>query len=97
MELSFRLLPMALLLSSACVASEVQDSLVEVTHQTIQFSVPLRAETVYGNGICINRDCSVVATAYHIQMAAGRGNLAVIGGHTKETLIKLSAFHKQSS
>jgi S1-C subfamily serine protease len=84
MEHNFRLLSVALLLTSVCVGSNIQDSLVGVTHQTIQFSVPLRAETVYGSGICINRACSVIATANHVQMAAGRGDLAVIGGHTSK-------------
>jgi hypothetical protein len=86
LEYNFRLLSMVLLLSSMCVASNVQDSLVGVEHQTVRFSVPLQVEQVYGSGICINQKCSVIATACHIQMAAGRGNVAVAGGHTRKVL-----------
>ncbi|MGA3092727.1 MAG: trypsin-like peptidase domain-containing protein [Terriglobales bacterium] len=74
------------LLSALCFASQVQDTLVSVEHQTVRFSVPLRFETIYGSGICINQKCSVIATAYHIQLAAGKGNLAVTGGHTRKVL-----------
>lgn len=86
LEHNFRLLLIVLLLCSTCVASNVQDSLIGVEHQTVRFSVPLKVETLYGSGICINQECSVIATACHIQMAAGRGNLAVAGGHTRKVL-----------
>ncbi len=86
MEHNLRLLTLVILLNSACVAANVQDSLVGVEHETIRFSVPVKVETLYGSGICIDQKCSVIATACHIQMAAGRGNLAVAGGHTSKVL-----------
>jgi hypothetical protein len=43
--------------------------------------------TTHGSGICINRACSVIATAYHVQLIAGRANVDVIdGGKTAKVL-----------
>lgn len=64
----------------------MRNHVVGVERRTIHFSIPLRFQEVQGNGICINQNCSVVVTAYHIQMALGRANLGVVGGHTVKVL-----------
>src|ERR1700680_3495399 len=90
MNYDFRLSSIVLLLNSVCVASNVQDSLVGVERTMARFSVhsavPLRLERVSGSGICIDPKCSVVATASHIQMAAGRGNLKIASSDTSKVL-----------
>lgn len=75
-----------LLLTSVCAAANVRDHLVSVQHSSLHFSFPLRVKQVQGSGICISRNCSVVATPYHIQMLAGKTNLGVAGGHTEKVL-----------
>jgi len=63
------------------------DHLVAVHHSTIHLSFPvLKGEDIQGSGICIDRTCSVVATAYHVQMLAGRANLKVASGRTVKVL-----------
>src|SRR5271169_6421746 len=81
-----RPLSMIIMLLNISLAYNLQDNLVSVEHQTIRFSIPVKAYTLYGTGICINQGCSVVATTYHIQLAAGMGNLAIAGGRTKKVL-----------
>jgi hypothetical protein len=76
----------ALLLSSVCHATNVRDHLVSVQHTTIPFSFPPRIQQVQGSGICIDRTCSVVATAYHIQLFVGRANLGVARAQTAKVL-----------
>ncbi|MGO9865057.1 MAG: serine protease [Terriglobales bacterium] len=46
----------------------------------------LKVVEVYGSGICIDHTCSVVATAYHIQLFAGGARLRVDSEHTKKVL-----------
>ena len=78
---------MALLLTSLCPAADVQNHLVGVHRSTVHFSFPaIKGRDVRGSGICINQGCSVVATAYHIQMLTGRANLTVASGHTDKVL-----------
>ena len=86
MELSFRVLSTVFFLSSLCAAANVQDHVVGVERRTVHLSIPLRFQEVEGNGICIDERCSVVATAYHIQMALGRANLGVVGRRTTKVL-----------
>ncbi len=86
MKSRFRLLSTALLLTSVYSAADVKDHLVGIEHRTVHLSVPLRFEEVQGSGICINQTCSVVATAYHIQLSVGRPNLRVAGGSTTKVL-----------
>jgi Trypsin-like peptidase domain len=81
-----RVLSTALLLSSLCPASNVKDHVVGVHRTTIHVSFPITTRSVYGSGICINRDCSIIATAYHVQLLAGRRHLQVAGGHTDKVL-----------
>ena len=82
-----RTLSAALLLTSLCSAANMADHLVAVHHSTIHLSFPvLRGEDIQGSGICLNRKCSVVATAYHVQMLAGRANLSVASGRTVKVL-----------
>ncbi len=74
------------LLANLSHAIEAKNHLVSVTRTTLQFSIPPSVKQVLGSGICINRDCSVVATAYHCQLLAGRGNLGVADGKTDKIL-----------
>ena len=77
----------ALLLTSLCSATNVRDHLVSVHCSTVHSSFPLiNVVDVQGSGICINQSCSVVATAYHVQMLAGRANLKAAGAHTDKVL-----------
>jgi hypothetical protein len=82
----FRALSMLLLLNSLCSAADLRDHLVGVQQSTVHFSFPPRVQEIQGSGICINHSCSVVATAYHIQMMVGTANLGVDGGHTERVL-----------
>lgn len=75
-----------ILLSSLCLAIEIKDHLVSVQHSTIRLSLPPRIQQIQGSGICINESCSVIATAYHIQMCAGMVELGVDGAHTEKVL-----------
>ena len=77
----------ALLLSSLCSATNLKDHLVGVHRSSVHLSFPMmKVQDVYGSGICINQGCSVIATAYHVQLLAGRRNLKVAGGHTEHIL-----------
>jgi len=82
----FWTLSTALLLTSLCPATNVRDHLVSVRRSTVHFSLSPRVQQVQGSGICINQSCSVVATAYHVQMLVGRANLGVASGHTEKVL-----------
>jgi hypothetical protein len=82
----FRAFSTALLLTSVCAANPAKDHLVGVQRSTIHFSFPPTVRQVQGSGICINQSCSVVATAYHVQMLVGRANLRVSGRHTEKVL-----------
>jgi Trypsin-like peptidase domain len=73
-------------LPGLCSATDLRDHLVGVQHSTVHVSLPPRFQQVQGSGICINPSCSVVATAYHIQMMVGRANLRVGNDHTVKVL-----------
>ena len=87
-------LPILLVLSYASAAAvsakapadDTRDHLVGVQRSTVHFSLPPRVQQVQGSGICINQSCSIVATAYHVQMLAGRANLRVASDHTEKVL-----------
>ena len=80
------LIIVTLCLSAMCSAADLKDHLVAVQHATAKFSLPPQIQQVQGSGICINQSCSVVATAYHIQMMVGRANLRVGNHHTEKVL-----------
>jgi hypothetical protein len=83
----FRALSTALLLTTLCSATNLRDHLVGVHRSSIHLSFPMiKGQDVHGSGICINQGCSVVATAYHVQLLAGRRSLKVAGGHTEHVL-----------
>ena len=86
MKSLFIILSTAMLLSSLCFAADARAHLVSVQHSTINLSVPPRIQQTQGSGICINQSCSVVATAYHIQMMVGRANLRVVNHRTEKVL-----------
>lgn len=75
-----------ILLSSLGLAVEIRDHLVSAQHSTLRLSLPPQIQQVQGSGICINQSCSVVATAYHIQMGAGGSELGIDGAHTEKVL-----------
>jgi hypothetical protein len=77
---------MILLVVSCCSATNIKDHLVGVQRSAVQFTFPPRIQRVQGSGACIDEICSVVATAYHVQMLAGNANLGVVGAHTKKVL-----------
>jgi hypothetical protein len=81
-----KVLATSLLLTSLCVASNVQDHFVGVQRTTVHCFFPLTMQRIQGSGICINPGCSVIATAYHVQMMTGKAKLGVIGGHTTKVL-----------
>jgi hypothetical protein len=76
----------ALLLTSACSATNVRDHLVGVHCSTVHFSYGLRIEQIQSSAICIDQPCTVVATPYHLQLFAGRATLKVASGHTRQVL-----------
>ena len=75
-----------LCLNTMCSAADLKDHLVGVQHATAKLSLPPQIQQVQGSGICINQNCSVVATPYHIQMMVGRANLRVGNHHTEKVL-----------
>src|ERR1035441_5918624 len=68
------------------LADDTRDHLVGVQRSTVHFSFPPRVQEVQGSGICIDQSCSVVATAYHVQVLAGGANLRVPSDHTEKVL-----------
>jgi Trypsin-like peptidase domain len=82
----FRALSAALLLTSLCFATNVKDHLVAVQRSTFHFVLPPTVRQIQGNGICVNTNCSIVATAYHVQRLVGRANLGVANGSTEKVL-----------
>jgi len=79
-------LSVILLLSGLCLAVNIKEHLVSVQHSTLQLSLPPTIQRIQGSGICINQSCSVVATAYHIQMCLGKSELGIDGVHTDKIL-----------
>jgi hypothetical protein len=75
-----------LLLTSMSFGAGVEDHCVMVQHSRLQLSFPPTLQQIQASGICINDKCSIVATAYHVQISAGRANLSVAGGRTKQVL-----------
>lgn len=73
-------------LTTVCSATNLEDHLVAVHHSAVHLSLPPQIQQVQGSGICIDQSCSVVATAYHIQMMVGRANLKVGNHHTEKVL-----------
>jgi len=84
---TFRLTHLSLsLLVGTCFAIAGADHLVGVQHTSIVWKEPFVIRTVRGSGICIDQGCSIVATVYHAQLAAGRGKLHVAGGRSTQVL-----------
>jgi Trypsin-like peptidase domain len=72
-------------LSNLAPGSSVSDCCVRVESSTLHWFPPsIRSEV--GTGICIGERCSIVLTPYHIQLAAGRAGLDVIGGQIGKVL-----------
>jgi hypothetical protein len=82
----FKTLFWMMLLSLLCSADNTRKHLVSVQHSSLKLSVPPRIQQIQGGGICINQSCSVVATAYHIQMCAGGADLEIGYARTKKVL-----------
>ena len=81
-----------LLVSGTCLAANDQNHLVSVHHSAVRYSVPIKKHTIYGTGICINSDCSVISAPYHVQAMAMGANLSVTGTRTTKVL----SFAKES-
>ena len=97
MQNLFRVISTALFLTSLCAAANVSEHLVGVhgSSHSLSFAkikgqdVPypaLQGHEAYSSGICIDKNCSIVATAHHVQMLAGRALLRVTGGLTEKVL-----------
>jgi trypsin-like peptidase len=82
----FKTLWLTMFLSILCSANSAINHVVSVQHSSFKLSVPLRMQQIQGSGICINQSCSVVVTAYHIQMCAGKANLQIDDAHTTKVL-----------
>ena len=83
---SFKILLAPMLLSLLCFAGDGRNNLVSVQHSTLHLSVPAQVRQAQGSGICIDQSCSVIVTAFHIQMAVGRADLGIEGAHTDKVL-----------
>jgi Trypsin-like peptidase domain len=71
--------------SSFSPARSLQELCVRVESSTLHWFPPsIRSEV--GTGICIGEQCSVVLTPYHMQLAAGKASLEVIGGQVGKVL-----------
>jgi hypothetical protein len=83
-----RLFVSSIVLCGACSAVDVKEHLVAIHASTVKFSLPigLNAKRFAGSGICIQKDCSVVATCYHIQGMSGATPLKVAGGRTTKVM-----------
>jgi hypothetical protein len=75
-----------LLLSSFCFSAEEKNHLVAVERTTFHWSFPPHTQQIGGNGICIDRSCSIIATAYHTQMLVGRFKLGIDESRTEKVL-----------
>jgi hypothetical protein len=80
----------ALLLTGLCSGNNLRDHVVSVQHIAVRLSpadlsLP-HIQYLYGSGICINPECSVIATAYHVQMFVGRAAVSVTGARTDKVL-----------
>lgn len=75
-----------LLLSSLALSQDAKNHLVSVQHSIIHWSVPFEVQEIQGSGICISRDCSVVATAAHTEMLLGQAHLGIGGARTEKVL-----------
>ena len=69
-----------------CVAANIGDHIVGVQKWRFRFSFPPTVDEIQASGICIDQSCSIVATAYHVQMLAGRANLGIADAQTKKVL-----------
>ena len=74
-----------LLIVANCLAV-VYDHVVPVAHSNLHLSLLPQVREVHGSGVCIDENCSVVATAYHLQLLAGKGTLSVGVEHTAKVL-----------
>lgn len=85
------------LLNSLCFASGPKDHMVEVWHDSVNLrSIPPKVMHMYGNGICINPSCTILVTAKHIQMLAGKAKLKVRDNST-EKVLSMPDVEKQST
>jgi hypothetical protein len=83
-------------LSSLAWGHSVRDYCVRVESSTLHWFPPsIRSE--FGTGICIGEDCSFVLTPYHMQLAAGRAGLEVIGGQIGKILSAAPAADAEKS
>jgi len=83
---SFKALLTLLLLHDLSSATNLGDHVVYLQHTSVSLSLPPRTRQISGSGICININCSVVVTAYHTQMMAGKRNLGAVSVRTKKVL-----------
>src|SRR5919206_3015336 len=74
-----------LVLASLSPCASVRDYCVRVESSTVNWFPPgIRSQV--GTGICIGEGCSIVLTPYHMQLAAGRAGLEVVGGRIGKVL-----------
>jgi hypothetical protein len=75
------------LLLTQCHAANEGDHVVRVngSHSIPYF--PLLVTNLHGNGICLNGECSVIVTCYHIRAMAGGGHLSITNAVTKRELL----------
>jgi Trypsin-like peptidase domain len=92
-----RLLSTILLATSFCFADSGNNHLVAVHSFLVSVSFPrikdrvvpfplVKSRTITGSGICLDKRCSIVATANHVRLLAGRKTLNVAGARTEKVL-----------
>src|SRR5208282_3025858 len=70
--------------------SDPKHNVVSVQHMSLALParhLPLpQVQFMHSSGICIDPECSVIATTYHSQLRVGKAKLGVRGAHTVKVL-----------
>jgi hypothetical protein len=83
-------------LSTLSPCRNVRDYCVRVESSTLHWFPPsIRSEV--GTGICIGDNCSIVVTPYHMQLAAGKAGLEVVGGQIAKVLSAATSLDGEKS
>jgi hypothetical protein len=85
-----------LVLTTLSQGNGIRDYCVRVESSTLHWFPPsIRSEV--GTGICVGKNCSIILTPYHMQLAAGRAGLEVVGGQIGKVLSAATAMDGDKS
>ena len=81
-----RLLVSLFLLVATCSAAELKDHVIRVQRSGFNLSFPPTFQKSWGTGICIDQACSVIVTAYHVELLGSRPQLRIPGRGVRRVL-----------